>query len=161
MGNGSAAAADGDCGRVGGIGGKGDVRLAAAGNAGKYGIDVVGIGAGKQGRKREVDVAGFVGVENVSAIGRTKPPTVLMLQITACGGSDAVAGARGGGTAKNPDGFASWVILAGIDVDVHLRLALFNQRQGKQGCRQKKGPPPPRKSLAASRLLRCSLSYFS
>ena len=68
-------------------------------------------------------IAGLVGVENVSAIGRTKPPRVLILQITACEGSDAVVGARCGGAAKHPEGLCGWVVLAGIDVDVKLGLA--------------------------------------
>ena len=54
MGNGSAAAADGDGWRVGGAGGKGDVGSASARNSLSYGVDVYGVGAGKQGRKRDV-----------------------------------------------------------------------------------------------------------
>ena len=70
MGNGSAAAADGNGRRVGGIGGKGDVRSAAARNSRSHRSDVDGVGAGKQGRQRDVFAlnAGLVGVENVSAI---------------------------------------------------------------------------------------------
>ena len=70
MGNGSAAAADGNGRRVGGIGGKSDVGSAAARNSLSYRLDVYGVGAGKQGRKRDVFAlnAGLVGVENVSAI---------------------------------------------------------------------------------------------
>ena len=50
IGHGSAAAADGNCGRIRGAGGKGDVRFAAARNSGIHRSDVCGIGAGKQGR---------------------------------------------------------------------------------------------------------------
>ena len=68
MGNGSAAAADGNRWRVGGAGGKYGVRANAARNSITHRVDVFDVGAGKQGRKREVDVAGLVGVKNVSAI---------------------------------------------------------------------------------------------
>ena len=66
MGNGSAATADGDGGRVGGAGGKSDVGFSAARNSGSYQLDVIGIGAGKQGRQRDVDIAGLVGVVEVA-----------------------------------------------------------------------------------------------
>ena len=65
MGNGSAAAADSDGGRVGGVGGKGDVGAAAAGNALSYRLDVYGVGAGKEGRKRDLRVGREVGLVNV------------------------------------------------------------------------------------------------
>ena len=77
VGNGSIAAADGNGRRVGGAGGKGDVGLAAARNSGSHRSDVFGIGTGKQGRKLKVGIARFVGVVDVSAIGRGKPPSVV------------------------------------------------------------------------------------
>ena len=78
MGNSSAAAADGDGRRVRGAGGKGDVRSASARNSLSYRIDIYSVGAGKQGRQREVGIAGLIGVENVSVIGRRlQSPTVL------------------------------------------------------------------------------------
>ena len=124
VGNGSAAAADGYGGRVGGVGGKGDVGSAAAGNSLSYRIDVFGVGAGKQGRKGERLAAGIVGVIKVAVAG--KSPSVSIL-VGGSGGSEfpwhastrveAVA-------AKNPEGLVG-VILAGIDVDDQLRLALL------------------------------------
>ena len=81
MGNGSAAAADGDGWRVGDAGGKGDVGSTAAGNSGSHRGNVSGVGTGKQGRKRDVCLTCRpVGLENVSVIGRTKPPRVLIMQ---------------------------------------------------------------------------------
>ncbi len=68
VGNGSAGAADGDGRGVGGVGGKGDVRSAAAGNSLLNGLDVYGVGAGKQRREFEVGVVRLIGVENVSII---------------------------------------------------------------------------------------------
>ena len=65
MGNGSVAAADGDGRRVGGAGGKGDVGLASARNSGGYGLDVFGVGTGKQGRKRKQLAVSAVGIEKV------------------------------------------------------------------------------------------------
>ena len=62
-------------------------------------------------------------------------------------GSRAAAG-------ENPNGF-SVVVLAGIDVNKQLGLALFNRRPTKQSRRQKKDGQP----LAASCAVRCS--YFS
>ena len=76
VGNGSAAAADGDCRRIGGVGGESDVGFAASGNSGQHRVSVCGVGAGKQGRKLKVGVAGLVGVKNVSGIGREQLPTV-------------------------------------------------------------------------------------
>ena len=67
MRNGSAAAANGDGGRVGGTGGK-NLRSSASRNPLLNGLDVCRVvGAGKQGRKREVEVAGLVGVEKIVA----------------------------------------------------------------------------------------------
>ncbi len=54
VGNGSAAAADEDPQSVGGAGGKGDVGFAASGNSRQPRVPVCSIGAGKQGRKRDV-----------------------------------------------------------------------------------------------------------
>ncbi len=62
MGNGSAADADGDGGVVG------KRRPRAAPNSRRSGFhrsNVVGIGTGKQGRQKDVDVAGLVGVVEV------------------------------------------------------------------------------------------------
>ena len=64
--NGSASAGDGDGGRVGGAGGKGDVGFASARNSGGYGLDVFSVGTGKQGRQRERLGVWLVGVVNVS-----------------------------------------------------------------------------------------------
>ena len=143
MGNGSASAADGDGRRVGGAGGKGDVGSAAAGNSGSHRSDVVGVGTGKQRRKRKVGVAGFVGVEEVSAIeGRGKLPRVWSIVIIgSC--SDAAAPSRRRRAAKNPKGLAGGAILAGIDINEQLRLALLGgERKEKKAWR----PPQPLRS---------------
>ena len=76
MGDGSAAAADSDGRRVGGIVGKRRPRAPNSRRSGSHRFDVVGVGTGKQGRKLEVDVAGLVGVENVAIAGRDQLPTV-------------------------------------------------------------------------------------
>ena len=67
VGNGSAdgSGAHGNRGRVGGAGGK-KVCQGASRNSLLNGFDVVGIRSRKQGRQRDVDVAGFVGVEKVA-----------------------------------------------------------------------------------------------
>ena len=116
VGNGSAAAADGYGGRVGGIGGKGDVGSAAAGNSLSYRIDVFGVGAGKQGGQRDVDVVGLVGVIKVAVAG--KSPSVSIL-VGGSGGSEfpwRVSTRVEAVAAENPEGLVG-VILAGIDVD--------------------------------------------
>ena len=133
MGNGSAAAADGDGRGVGGAGGKSDVGSAAARNSGSHRSDVIGIGTGKQGRKREVNIAGRVRDEHLPAIrGRGVYPIPRVLEMVsgaaACG-SDVVAGTCGAAPAKNPKGLVV-VVLARIDVDEQLRVRY---------------PPPPRK----------------
>ena len=113
--DGSAAAANSDGRSVGGASGKSDVGSAAARNSGSHRIDVYGISAGKQGRKREVDIAGLVGVENVSVI--IYLPRVYAVKIVETCGSDALALKRGGGSAKDPKGLVGGVVLAGIDAD--------------------------------------------
>ena len=83
MGNGSADAADGDGWGVGGAGGK-KVCRGASRNSGSHCSDVCRItGAGEQGRKSEVDVAGLVGVEKVAAIigGRDLPRVSVTVTI--------------------------------------------------------------------------------
>ena len=154
IGNGAAGAADGNRRRVGGAGGKGDVGFAAARYSRIHRSDVLGVRTGKQGRKRDRLVAGLVGVEDmpIAVVVDRLPRISIMVRP---GGSDAMAATRGGGAAKNPDGLVGGVVLAGIDVDVKLRLALFNRRQRKQSCRQKKGTPPPPPQIAC-RLLRDS-----
>ena len=136
MGNSSAAAADGDGGRVSGAGRKSDVGFAAAGNSRIHRSDVFGIGTGKQRRKRDVLIVGPVGLENVSAIGIGKPPRVVSRtqSITAYGGSDVTADVCRGGTAKNPDGLVV-VVLAGININVQLRV---------------RPPPPPQMQATAA-----------
>ena len=68
VGNGSAAASDGDGRRVRGVGGESDVGLAASGNSGQHRVSVCGVRTGEQGRKLKDSIAGLVGVENVSVI---------------------------------------------------------------------------------------------
>ena len=65
MRNGSVSAADGDGRRVRGAGGK-NLRSSASRNPLLNGLDVCRVvGAGEQGRQRDVDVVGLVGVEKV------------------------------------------------------------------------------------------------
>ena len=111
MRNGSAAAADGDGGRVGDVGGKSDVGLATARNSGGYGLDVFGVGTRKQGRKREVDVAGFVGVKNVSAILYRFKSISRIESIGSC--SDVTTATSGAG--EDPEGLVG-VVSTGEDV---------------------------------------------
>ena len=47
-----------------------------------------------------------------------------------------------GAAAQNPEAMSFGAVLAGIDVDVELRLALFNRRPRKQSCRQQQGDGP-------------------
>ena len=82
MGNGSAVGAESDRGRVGGAGGKNDVRFAAAGNSCIHRVDVSGVGTGKQGRKLKVGIAGRVGAVDVAATReRRKSPRVSIVVI--------------------------------------------------------------------------------
>ena len=81
VGNGSAAAADGDSRRVGGAGGK-KVCQGAARNSLCDSCGVSGVGAGKQGRERDGLVGRRVGVKNVSVA----KPRVVNREIA--GGSD-------------------------------------------------------------------------
>ena len=127
-GNGSAGAGNSDCGRVGGAGGKDGVRANAARNSITHRVDVFDVGTGKQGRKRELAVVGRVGVVNVAVIvGRF--PSVSRGVVSR--GSDVPVVVRGGGAAKNPNGLVG-VVLAGIDVNHQLRLALLQRNERKR-----------------------------
>ena len=131
VGNSSAVGADGDCRRVGGVGGK-NLRSSAARNPLLNGLDVYGIGAGKEGRERDSLVGRRVGVKNVSVAN----PRVDNREIAR--GSDGTTTACSGRAAKNPEGFAGGVVLAGINVDEKLRLASFegNKKRRKHRNRQ-------------------------
>ena len=126
-GNGAGApAGDGDGGRVGGAGDKGEVGLAAARNSGIDRSDVFGVGAGKQGRKRQQLVVRAVGVVDVAAVApRINEPRVSSVIVSAA--SNAVKAAVGGRAAagENPESLVGGAVLARIDVDEQLRLALF------------------------------------
>ena len=142
-GNGSSASAsDGDCGRVGGIGGKGDVGFTAAGNSGIHRSNVFGVRAGKQGRKSQQLVVRAVGVVNIAAVATSiNEPRVSSVIVSAT--SNAVkAGASRTAAGEDPEGLVGGAVLAGIDVDEQLRLALFNRQQRKQRSRQKKDGQP-------------------
>ena len=116
MRDGSAAAADGNRGRVGGAGEKGNVGFAAAGNSGSHRSDVFGVGAGKQGRELEAGVAGLVGVEDVAVVA-VNLPSVLVVSVGGSGVSDLGASAsRRGGAGENPKSLVG-VVLAGIGVE--------------------------------------------
>ncbi len=131
-GNGSSASAgNSDSRRVGGAGGKSDVGLAAARNSGGYGLDVIGVGTRKQGRDLKDRIGGLVSVVNVCV---TKANRVLRMEIVACGGSDGPTTVCGKRAAKNQEGLAGGVVLGREDVQVQLRLALFE--------RNKKGRKP-------------------
>ena len=139
MGNGSVAASDGDCGRVGGAGEKSDVGFATAWNSGSHRSDVFGVGAGKQRRKRGddvVDLVWVIDVEKVAAImgGRKFPriPNSGTIRIRSAR-SDGTGILRSGAAGENPEGLVGGAVLAGIDVDVKLGLALFQRGQSKQG----------------------------
>ena len=64
----------------------------------------------------------------------------MSVGIAASGVADAVKclGFCSGGAAKNPEGFASWVVLARIDMDEQLRLGLFPRNQRKRGDEQRR-----------------------
>ena len=55
-------------GVFGGVVGKRRPRAPNSCRSGSHRLDVFGVGTGKQGRKREIDVAGLAGVKNVAAI---------------------------------------------------------------------------------------------
>ncbi len=132
VGNSSAAAADGDGGRVGGVVGKRRSRALNSRRSGSHRGNVSGVGTRKQGRKREgctAEGGGIVGVEKVSV----GSPSVSRIGIA--GGSDARGAARRcRGSAKNPNGLVV-VVLAGIDVDEELRVRY---------------PPPPSQRQATT-----------
>ena len=87
MGNGSVGAGDGDRRRVGGAGGK-NLRSIASRNSLSYGLDICRVaGAGKQGRKLKVGIAGLVGVENVSGVANF-PSVSSVFSRVCCGGSN-------------------------------------------------------------------------
>ena len=134
MGNGSAATAGGDGRGVGGAGGKIDIGSASAGNSGSHRVDVYRVGARKQGRELKVGIAGLVGVEEVSVIGRPEFPSV---SIVANGGaySDVTGVVCGRRAAKNPEGLVGGVVLAGINMDEQLGLALLegNKKRRERG----------------------------
>ena len=126
-----ASAGDGEGRRVGGAGGKSDVGLASAGNAGQHRVYVCGIGAGKQGRKRWQLVVGTVGVVQVARKGKRVSPVKISAASDA-GGAGVVGRAA---AAKHPEGLVGWVILAGIDMNEQLRVRY---------------PPPPAKQATTA-----------
>ena len=136
MGNGSVAAANSESRRVGGAGGKSDVDLPSARNSGGYGLDVVGVGTGKQGRKRKQLAVSAVGIEKVVV---SKSPRVSTRE-TGGSNSAVLAISRGGGAAKNPESLVGGVVLAGIDIDEQLRLALLegNKKRRESGDHQRR-----------------------
>ncbi len=147
-----ASAVDGDGRRVSGAGGESDVGSASAGNSCIDRVDVFGVGAGKQGRKSQQLVVGAVGVVQVASKGE-RVSEVKISAASDAGGAGVASSAAAG---EDPDGLVGGVVLAGIDVDVKLRLALFKGNKRKQSRHQKKGPPPP--PQIACRLLRGSYS---
>ena len=137
MGNGSASAPDGDGWRVRCACGK-EVRSGTARNSLSNGLDVDSVRAAKQRRKLEVGVVRLIGVKNVSIIESphkmeriSELPGVESVGIGFCSRSNVSSGARSGRAAENPNGFTV-IVLARIDVDVQLRLALFQRGKTKQ-----------------------------
>lgn len=55
--------------------------------------------------------------------------------IGACGGLNAITTSCGNVSAKNPEGLVSWIVLARVNVDEELGLALFNGIEKQQRCR--------------------------
>ena len=89
-------------GSVVGAGGKSGAGLASTGNSGVHRSDVYRVvGSGKQGRELEVDVAGFVGIQNLPVIGQLKRISSIVI-VGYFEGSDSAYRARSGGSAKNP-----------------------------------------------------------
>ena len=99
------------------------------------GFDVYGVGAGKQRRKRKAGIAGLVGVGDIAAIATVVHLSrVLIAEVVRTGVSDLSADAAGSGRAeKSPAGLVGAVVLAEIDADEKLRLALLYGNQGKLG----------------------------
>ena len=118
--------AHGDGRRVRGVGGKGDVRSASTRNSLSDRINVCRVGAGKERRERDLRVRRMVGGVNVAgglpAIGAA----------VRSGGSAQSADRRDGGSAgENPDAVGGG-ILARIDINEQLRLALLPRTQRKR-----------------------------
>ena len=131
MRNGASAADAADGGRVGGAGGKGDIGFASARNSGIHRGDVFGVRTRKQRRKLEDLVTGLVGIEDVAVVA-VNLPRVLIVEAGGRGVSDLGAGGAGsGGAGEYPKSLVGFV-LAGIDIDDQLRLALFDGNKGKQ-----------------------------
>ncbi len=134
VGDGSAAACEGDGGGVGDAGGKSDVGSAAAGNSGIHRSDIFGVGAGKQGRKRDVSIAGFGAGVEVAVVFHNSPSIAAAVVGVAGGGVADAPKLRGGScSGEDPKSLVVGVVLALVDVDVQLRLALFQRNQSKQG----------------------------
>ena len=146
MRDGLGVGADAKRGGVGGGGGKG-LRSSAAGNSSSDGIIVFGIvgagGGGGEGSQSEDGVAGRVDVGK----GRGGEPGGVLIIVGVAGrssdGTFRVVGAAkenefcigNGGAAKNPESVRGGVVLAGIDINVNLRLALVKRRHKEQGGR--------------------------
>ncbi len=84
-----------------------------------------------------IPTLGFVGVKNVSVSAPCKLEsfsTIVIIGIGDCGSLDAIGITRSGGASKNSEGLAGGVVLAGIDIDDQLDLALLqrNQRRERQ-----------------------------
>ena len=133
-GNGSAASAgDGDSRRVRGAGGKSDVGSAAARNSGSHRSDVFGVGAGKQGRKRQQLVVGAVGIVEVAVVATRRKDTRVsgvVVSATSDAGSGLVASSAA--AAKHPESLVGGVVLAGIDVDDQLGLGFLLPRSQRK-----------------------------
>lgn len=59
-------------------------------------------------------------------------PTIVIVGIGDCGSSDAIGGVRCGGDSKNPEGLVGGIVLAGIEMDDQLRLALFDRNKRRE-----------------------------
>ena len=83
--------------------------------------------------KGDVLVAGFGAGIHVSVVVHDFPSVAhVKVGVAAGGAADAVKLAGGGRAAKHPESLVG-VVLALVDIDVKLRLALFQRNKGKQG----------------------------
>ncbi len=115
-----ARASNGDCRRVGCSGGKISlVDSIAVRHSFLDGLDVYGVGAGKQRRKIKKRVGWFVGVIKPTPTVVEYLPRVSNAEVLAAANA-AVSGCSVR-SAKNPKRFC-WVVLAWVDMDVKLRL---------------------------------------
>ena len=129
MGNASAAASDGDCRRGGG--GKSDVGSAASPNSCIDRSDVFDVGVGKQKRKSQHLVVGAVGIVDIVVVVFKENHDFLVIVVSGGGSEGGTGGGCSATTEEDPKGLIG-AVLAGIDVDEQLRLALLQRNQRRK-----------------------------